>query len=67
MNKTRIVARILAGAAASALLLTGGLAAPAQADTGWGSVKKVVKMDDTSTTTGVVTIQRVRDTGWGSV
>jgi hypothetical protein len=39
MKKTRILGRIVAGALASALLLGGALAAPAQAkDTGWGSV-----------------------------
>ncbi len=37
MKKTRIVGRISAGAIASAVLLTGALASPAQAakDTGW--------------------------------
>ncbi len=39
MKKTRIVGRIVAGAVASALLLGGMLASPAQADTGWGKVK----------------------------
>lgn len=36
MNKTRIVARIVAGAVVSGILLTGVIASPAQArDTGW--------------------------------
>ncbi|HEU4512316.1 MAG TPA: hypothetical protein VFR87_04365 [Nocardioidaceae bacterium] len=39
MKKTRIVGRIIAGAVASALLLGGTLAAPAQADTGWNKTK----------------------------
>lgn len=39
MKKTRIVGRIIAGAVASALLIGGALAAPAQADSGWGKVK----------------------------
>lgn len=39
MKKTRIVGRIIAGAVASALLLGGTFAAPAQADTGWTKVK----------------------------
>lgn len=39
MKKMRIVGRVVAGALASALLLTGALGAPAQAkDSGWGSV-----------------------------
>lgn len=53
MKKTRFAARIIAGAIASAVLLGAGLAAPAQADTGWGSVKR----QSVSTS----------DTGWGSV
>jgi hypothetical protein len=57
MNKKRIVGRIIAAAAASALLLTGALAAPAQAkDTGWGG-RTVEK--------GGVTM--LKDTGWGGV
>jgi hypothetical protein len=43
MNKTRIVARIIAGTLASAVLAIGTLAAPAQAkDSGWpvGSAPK---------------------------
>lgn len=58
MKKTRIVGRIIAGAVASALLLGGSFAAPAQADTGWGSVK-VVKESGKQYDTN--------DTGWGSV
>lgn len=53
MKKTRFAARIIAGVLASAVLLGGGFAAPAQADTGWGSVKR-----STVSTS---------DTGWGSV
>lgn len=53
MTKTRFAARIIAGAMASALLLAGGFAAPAQADSGWGTVKKT----KISTT----------DSGWGTV
>lgn len=55
MDKTRIIARITAGAVASAVLLTGALfASPAQAkDAGTSS---------TSTTT-----QSVKDTGWGTI
>jgi hypothetical protein len=59
MNKTRIVGRIIAGAVASALLLTGALAAPAQAkkDSGWGttSIQKA----------GGPT--QLKDSGWGTV
>lgn len=57
MNKTRIAARIIAGAIASAVLLTGALAAPAQAvrDTGWPMGN--AKQDDGSAT-------MLRDTGW---
>ena len=56
MNKTRIAARIIAGALASAVLAVGALSAPAQAaDTGWGR-------------TGVVSkSEMLKDTGWGSV
>lgn len=59
MNKTRIVGRIIAGAVASALLLTGTLAAPAQAkrDTGWGSTS-IQKAGGPT---------QMKDTGWGSV
>lgn len=60
MKKTRIIARITAGAAASAVLLTGALvASPAQArsDTGWGGVG-VVSTDGS---------QSIKDTGWGGV
>ncbi len=57
MKKTRIVGRIIAGVAASAVLLTGALAAsPAQAkDTGWGGT--------TITGKNTTTV----DTGWGGV
>jgi hypothetical protein len=59
MNKKRIVGRIIAAAAASALLLTGALAAPAQAkkDSGWGttSIQKAGGMTSH------------RDSGWGTV
>lgn len=58
MKKTRIVGRIIAGAVASAFLLGGSFAAPAQADTGWGSVR-VVKESTPQYDTN--------DTGWGSV
>lgn len=59
MKKTRIIARIIAGAAASAVLLTGALASPAQAkDSGWGGVGIVSKG---GTTTSSV------DSGWGGV
>lgn len=48
MKKTRIVGRIIAGAVASALLLGGTLAAPAQADTGWNKTKSApIETDDT--------------------
>jgi hypothetical protein len=40
MNKKRFVGRIVAGVMASAVLLVGGFAAPAQADTGWNTTKK---------------------------
>lgn len=40
MKKTRFAARIITGAIVSAVLLGAGFAVPAQADTGWGSVKK---------------------------
>ena len=56
MKKTRIIARIAAGAAASAVLLSGALvASPAQAarDTGWTTT--VVDSKDS---------QSARDTGW---
>jgi hypothetical protein len=53
MKKTRIVGRIIAGAVASALLLGGTLAAPAQADSGWGKVKTAPVETD--------------DSGWGKV
>ena len=47
MKKTRIVGRIIAGAVASALLLGGTLAAPAQADTGWNKPKSApIETDD---------------------
>jgi hypothetical protein len=59
MKKTRIIARIIAGAAASAVLLTGALASPAQAakDSGWGGVGVTSKDNPTS----------LRDSGWGGV
>lgn len=58
MNKTRIAARIIAGAVASAFLLTGALAAPAQAkDTGWG----------TTSITKAGPKQELKDTGWGTI
>lgn len=40
MNKTRFAARIIAAAAASAVLLGAGFAAPAQADSGWNTTKR---------------------------
>lgn len=59
MKKTRIVARIIAGAAASALLLTGIAAAPAQADSGWNQIKTIKK--DTGT------VKQLRDSGWNPI
>lgn len=58
MKKTRIVGRIVAGAVASALLLTGALAAPAQAarDSGWNTFS--VKQDSPKFAT--------RDSGWNT-
>lgn len=59
MNKTRIVARIAAGAATAALILAGLAAGPAQAkDTGWGPTGGVVNSAGAKAT---------RDTGWGSI
>lgn len=59
MNKTRIAGRIVAGAVASALLLAGALAAPAQAkDSGWGT---------TSITKTAPQIKEMKDSGWGTV
>ncbi|MBY9074325.1 hypothetical protein K1X13_05770 [Nocardioides sp. WL0053] len=54
MKKTRFAARIIAGALASAVILTGSLAGPAQAknDTGWPTG---AKSGDTSV---------LKDTGW---
>lgn len=54
MNTKRFAARIIATALASAVLLGGGFAAPAQADTGWGPVKKTERVEPL-------------DTGWGPV
>ena len=54
MNKTRIAARIIAGAIASAVLLTGALAAPAQA------------AKDTAGT-GNGQMQMLKDSGWNPV
>jgi hypothetical protein len=53
MKKTRIVGRIIAGAIASAVLLTGAFAAPAQA-----------AKDNNS---GVSQVQQLKDTGWNPV
>ena len=57
MNKTRIAARIIAGAIASAVLLTGALAAPAQAvrDTGWPTGNGAQGSGD---------VTMLKDTGW---
>jgi hypothetical protein len=56
MKKTRIAARIIAGAIASAVLLTGALAAPAQAkDSGWNPTFK-----DNKT-------QVLKDSGWNPI
>jgi hypothetical protein len=56
MKKTRIVGRIIAGAIASAVLLTGALAAPAQAkDSGWNPTFKDSK------------VQMLKDSGWNPV
>ena len=54
MTKTRIIARIIAGAAASAVLLTGALASPAQAKGGPAN-------------NGDTQVQQVRDTGWNPI
>lgn len=54
MNKTRIAARIIAGAVASAVLLTGALAAPAQAKDSAGS-------------NGGGQVQQLKDTGWNPI
>ena len=61
MKKTRIIARFIAGAAASAVLLTGALASPAQAakDTGWGGTNVVERDGGAASLKG--------DTGWGGV
>jgi hypothetical protein len=56
MKKTRIIGRIAAGAAASALLLSGALAVPAQA-----------KDSDSVSSAAKVSKPMLRDTGWGSV
>ena len=40
MKTKRFAARIIAAALASAVLLGGGFAAPAQADSGWNTTKK---------------------------
>lgn len=61
MKKTRIVARIIAGAAASALLLTGIATAPAQADSGWNQIKTIKKDGGTGT------VKQLRDTGWNPI
>ncbi len=59
MKKTRIIGRIIAGAVASAVLLTGALAAPAQAkDSGWGT---------TSVTKAGGQMSQLKDSGWGTV
>ena len=56
MNRMRIVGGVVAGALASAVLLAGALAAPAQAkDTGW-------PMSDTKTAPSSVV--QFKDTGW---
>ena len=55
MKKTRFAARIIAGALASAVILTGSLAGPAQAkndDTGWPTGAK----------SGATSV--LKDTGW---
>ncbi len=54
MNKTRIAARIIAGAVASAVLLTGALAAPAQAKDSAGS-------------TAAARSSMLKDTGWNPI
>ena len=53
MNKTRIAARIIAGAVASAVLLTGALAAPAQAKDNAGN--------------GGGQMEMLKDTGWNPI
>jgi hypothetical protein len=52
MKKTRIVGRIIAAAAASALLVVGALGAPAQAKGGDNGPGETVK--------------QMKDTGWGT-
>lgn len=54
MKKTRIVGRIIAGAVASALLLGGLLAVPAQAK-------------DTQAGKGGGTVTTLKDTGWNGI
>jgi hypothetical protein len=55
MKKMRVVGRIIAGAAASTLLLAGAFAAPAQADSENGKGN------------GGGTVKTTKDTGWGGV
>ncbi len=53
MKNMRFAARIIAGALASAVILTGSLAAPAQA-----------AKPDTDSKSGDTTVKMSRDTGW---
>jgi hypothetical protein len=57
MKNMRFAARIIAGALASAVILTGSLAAPAQA----------AKPDTSTKGGGDSTVQSSKDTGWNGV
>ena len=53
MNQHRVAARWFAGLVTAGVILTGGLAAPAQADTGWnGTLVKPHPRHVTPTDTG---------------
>jgi hypothetical protein len=56
MNQHRVAARWFAGLVTAGVILAGGIAAPAQADTGWNGTKTTVKPH-----TGHYT---PTDTGW---
>jgi hypothetical protein len=62
MNKTRFVAKCIAGTVGATVLAIAALSAPAQAqnDTGWGGVGVAPKTDTTKH-------YAFRDTGWGGV
>jgi hypothetical protein len=55
MNQHRVAARWFAGLVTAGVILAGGIAAPAQADTGWNGTKTVKPH---------VTHYRPADTGW---